>query len=119
MAARARAVRVRILLPGPHIDSFTVNIVSKQVWGDLLPVGVEIDVYQPTMLHTKLVVIDEEFVSVGSTNLRWSKTVTPQSLTRSRTSLRHTQPRPPAWSGRSAPGARYSRPVDTAAHSTS
>ncbi len=69
VAARARGVRVRILLPGPHIDSFTVNIVSKQVWGDLLRVGVEIYVYQPTMLHTKLVVIDDEFVSVGSTNL--------------------------------------------------
>jgi len=28
--------RVRVLLPGPHIDSFTVRIASKQVWGALL-----------------------------------------------------------------------------------
>jgi cardiolipin synthase len=69
LAARQRGVRVRILLPGPHLDSFAVRIASKQVWGELLEAGVEIFVYQPTMLHVKLVVIDEEFVSVGSTNM--------------------------------------------------
>ncbi len=69
IAARKRNVRVRILLPGPHLDSMTVKIASKEVWGELLRAGVEIRVYQPTMLHTKLIVIDEEFVSVGSTNL--------------------------------------------------
>lgn len=68
-AARQRGVRVRILLPGPHIDSLSVKIASKVVWGTLLREGVEIHVYQPTMMHTKLVVVDEEFVSVGSTNL--------------------------------------------------
>ncbi len=69
LAARTRGVRIRILLPGPHLDSFAVRIASKQVWGELLEGGVEIYVYQPTMLHVKLVVIDEEFVSVGSTNM--------------------------------------------------
>jgi cardiolipin synthase A/B len=68
IAARARCVRVRILLPGPHIDSFTVKIASKADWGALLQAGAEIHVYQPTMLHTKLLIIDAEFVSVGSTN---------------------------------------------------
>ncbi|MBS9404262.1 cardiolipin synthase B [Halomonas sp. TRM85114] len=68
IAARRRDVRVRILLPGPHIDSLTVKIASKADWGVLLHAGAEIHVYQPTMLHTKLLVIDTEFVSVGSTN---------------------------------------------------
>ena len=68
IAARARGVRVRILLPGPHIDSLTVKISSKADWGALLQAGVEMYVYQPTMLHTKLLIIDAEFVSVGSTN---------------------------------------------------
>jgi len=68
IAARGRDVRVRILLPGPHIDSLTVKIASKADWGALLQAGAEIYVYQPTMLHTKLLVIDAEFVSVGSTN---------------------------------------------------
>ncbi len=68
VAARRRDVRVRIMLPGPHIDALTVKIASKADWGALLRAGAEIYVYQPTMLHTKLLVIDTELVSVGSTN---------------------------------------------------
>lgn len=68
IAARGRGVRIRILVPGPYIDSVTVRIASKASWGALLQAGVEIHIYQPTMLHTKLLVIDNLFVSVGSTN---------------------------------------------------
>lgn len=68
IAARGRDVRVRILLPGPHMASITVKIASKSDWGALLQAGVEIYLYQPTMLHTKLLIVDTEFVSVGSTN---------------------------------------------------
>lgn len=68
IAARGRDVRVRILLPGPHMDSLSVKIASKADWGELLHAGAEIYIYQPTMLHAKLLVIDSEFVSVGSTN---------------------------------------------------
>lgn len=66
--ARRRGVHVRILVPGPHIDSAAVRAASKREWGPLLEVGIEIFEYQPTMLHTKLFVIDERMVSVGSTN---------------------------------------------------
>ncbi|HSE27897.1 MAG TPA: phospholipase D-like domain-containing protein [Gemmatimonadales bacterium] len=69
VAARERGVRVRILLPGPHTDSEVVRISSKGAWGELLRAGVEIFVYQPTMLHTKMLIVDRELVSVGSTNL--------------------------------------------------
>jgi cardiolipin synthase A/B len=68
VAARNRNVRVRILLPGPHTDSLTVKIASKSDWGDLLQAGAEIHEYQPTMMHIKMLIIDTEFVSVGSTN---------------------------------------------------
>lgn len=68
IAARSRDVRVRILLPGPHMDTLTVKIASRAEWGPLLLAGAEIHVYQPTMLHTKMLIIDSEFVSVGSTN---------------------------------------------------
>ena len=67
-AARKRGVRIRVLLPGPHIDTETVRIASKATWGRLLRAGVEIYVYQPTMIHTKLLIVDNELVSVGSTN---------------------------------------------------
>lgn len=68
IAARRRGVRVRILLPGPHIDSDTVRIASRGGWGPLLAEGVEIYEYQPTMMHTKMLIVDEAMVSVGSTN---------------------------------------------------
>ncbi len=68
LAARQRGVRVRIVVPGPHIDSETVRIASKREWGELLLGKVEIYEYQPTMLHNKLLIVDREMVSVGSTN---------------------------------------------------
>ncbi|HEY5805684.1 MAG TPA: phospholipase D-like domain-containing protein [Lysobacter sp.] len=66
--ARDRGVRVRILVPGPHIDSDAVRLASKAQWGVLLGRGVEIWEYQPTMMHVKLLIIDSHLVSVGSTN---------------------------------------------------
>jgi cardiolipin synthase len=45
------------------------KISSKGAWGDLLQAGVEIYVYQPTMMHTKMLIVDRELVSVGSTNV--------------------------------------------------
>jgi cardiolipin synthase A/B len=68
LEARRRGVRVRVLLPGPHLDSEVVRIASKREWGPLLREGVAIHVYQPTMLHTKMLIVDSELVSVGSTN---------------------------------------------------
>ena len=68
ITARRREVRVRILVPGKHIDSTAVRLRSRASWGPLLEAGVEIYEYEPTMMHAKLLVIDRAFVSVGSTN---------------------------------------------------
>ena len=68
LGARARGVRVRVLLPGPHIDSATVRISSRSTWGALLRNEVEIHEYQPTMMHTKMLIVDGVMTSVGSTN---------------------------------------------------
>ncbi len=68
VGACKRGVRIRVLLPGKHIDSETARIASKRGWGPLLSNGVEIYVYQPTMLHCKMLIFDEYMVSVGSTN---------------------------------------------------
>jgi cardiolipin synthase len=66
--ARARGVKIRILLPDKHIDSETVRIATKRAWGPLLECGVEIHEYEPTMLHCKMLIFDQYMVSVGSTN---------------------------------------------------
>jgi len=68
VAARARGVRVQIILPGPLIDTEIVRRASRSTWGDLLRAGAEIYEYQPTMYHCKVMVVDELWTSVGSTN---------------------------------------------------
>jgi cardiolipin synthase len=68
IAAAKRGVEVRIIVPGPHIDSDVVRAASHSLWGDLLKAGVKIAEYQPTMFHVKALVVDSLLVSVGSTN---------------------------------------------------
>lgn len=68
ITARQRGVRVRITVPGKHIDSETVRLASKAHWGELLAAGIEIYEYQPTMMHNKLLIVDRLMTSVGSTN---------------------------------------------------
>jgi cardiolipin synthase len=68
VSARRRGVPVELILPGPHIDTKLVRKASRGRWGELLEAGVEIYEYQPTMFHCKLMVVDDVWVSVGSTN---------------------------------------------------
>ena len=68
LTASQRGVRIRIILPGKHIDSESVRFASRANWGKLLAQGVEIHEYQPTMMHNKMLIVDHEMVSVGSTN---------------------------------------------------
>ncbi|MDB5913173.1 MAG: cls [Ramlibacter sp.] len=68
VAAIRRGVRVRIITPGKKIDTQTVRHASRALWGELLEAGAEMYVYQPTMFHCKLVVVDGLLTSVGSTN---------------------------------------------------
>jgi cardiolipin synthase len=68
VAARKRGVRVRIITPGRKIDTQTVRHAPRALWGDLLEAGAQIHVYQPTMYHCKLVIVDGLLASVGSTN---------------------------------------------------
>jgi cardiolipin synthase len=66
--AMRRGVRLRIITPGPIIDSQTVRSASRAGWGPLLEAGAEISEYQPTMFHCKVFTVDGLLVSVGSTN---------------------------------------------------
>ncbi|MBC7682582.1 MAG: cardiolipin synthase B, partial [Ferruginibacter sp.] len=68
VAAMARGVRVRVVVPGEHIDSDTVRSASRAQWGPLLAAGAVIAEYAPTMYHCKVLVVDQLLVSVGSTN---------------------------------------------------
>ena len=68
ISAVKRGVAVRVIVPGPHVDAELVQRASRARWGPLLRAGVEIYEYQPTMFHCKVMVVDELWTSVGSTN---------------------------------------------------
>ena len=68
IAAARRGVRVEILVPGKHIDQQLVRVSSRRHWPAMIKVGVKIYEYQPTMVHVKLMIVDDIFVSVGSGN---------------------------------------------------
>ncbi len=68
VAALKRGVKLQIILPGPLIDTEIVRRASRSTWGALLRAGAEIYEYQPTMFHCKVMVVDELWTSVGSTN---------------------------------------------------
>ena len=67
-AALRRGVRVRIIVPGEHIDTEVVRKASRAGWGELVGAGAEIHEFQPTMFHCKTLIVDRLLVSVGSTN---------------------------------------------------
>ena len=66
--ALRRGVKLRIVVPGEHIDSETVRSASRARWGPLLAAGAVIAEYAPTMYHCKVMIVDVLLVSVGSTN---------------------------------------------------
>lgn len=68
VAALRRGVRVRVIVPGPIIDTELVRRAGRSTWGPLLAAGAQIHEYQPTMFHCKLLIVDGLLVSVGSTN---------------------------------------------------
>jgi cardiolipin synthase len=67
---RARAgVDVRILMPNHHTDARPIRRASHSYYSELLNAGVRIYEYQPTMMHTKGVVVDGKWSVVGSANM--------------------------------------------------
>jgi cardiolipin synthase A/B len=70
VAARARAgVDVRMLLPNERTDAKLIRLTSHYYYEDLLAAGVRIYEYQPTMMHTKAIVVDGKWSVVGSANM--------------------------------------------------
>jgi cardiolipin synthase len=66
--AAKRGTEIEIIVPGGKIDQKLVRSASRRHWPELLQAGIKIYEYQPTMLHTKLMIVDDKFVSVGSGN---------------------------------------------------
>ena len=67
-AAKTRGVDVKILMPGPYHDQPAVRRASRRTWRALLRGQVELYEFQPTMIHTKTLVVDGAVTSIGSIN---------------------------------------------------
>ena len=68
-AMQERHVRVQIFLPGKHSDHGMTRSSSRGTYGDLLKAGAEIYEYQPAMIHAKIMIVDDLWCVVGSTNM--------------------------------------------------
>jgi cardiolipin synthase len=68
-ATHQRGVDVRIITMGPNSDKPYVYYVSRERYGPLLRQGIQLYEYQPSMMHAKLLLIDQDWVSLGSANL--------------------------------------------------
>ena len=64
-------VDVRLLVPGPKNDNKLERASSHRRYDDLLSAGIKIYERRDVLLHTKTVLIDGVWSTIGSTNLDW------------------------------------------------
>ena len=68
VAAVARGVDVKVMVPGPHIDLQMARFASWLHYGEMLKGGVKIYEYRHTMFHNKTMIVDGVFSTIGSIN---------------------------------------------------
>jgi cardiolipin synthase len=66
-SAAMRGLDVRVMLPKKS-DSHLVDLAARSYFDELLRVGVRVFEYQPRMLHSKVLVVDDCFAILGSAN---------------------------------------------------
>ncbi|CAA0102621.1 Major cardiolipin synthase ClsA [Halioglobus japonicus] len=68
-SAVKRGVDVRLLVPGAHTDEAFCQLSGEDRFRLLLDAGVAIHLFEPTMLHAKILTIDHKVAVVGSANM--------------------------------------------------
>ncbi|MBZ5672883.1 MAG: cardiolipin synthase B [Acidobacteriia bacterium] len=66
--ACARGVSVKLMVAGKHNDTWWARQNSVRLYGKLIEAGVEIYEFLPTMLHQKILIVDNAWASVGTAN---------------------------------------------------
>lgn len=64
-----RGVAVTVIVPGRVTDQRWVRYASRRMWGELLEAGVRIFEYRATMTHAKVMIVDDEWAVLGTTNI--------------------------------------------------
>ena len=63
-----RGVRVRVMVAGSSNDTLVTRLNSLRLYGALLKAGVKVYEYNRTMMHHKIMVVDDLWSTVGTTN---------------------------------------------------
>jgi cardiolipin synthase len=63
-----RGVDLSVIVPGRHTDQRWVRLASRRMYGKLLEAGIRIYEYEKGMTHLKLLVVDELWSVIGTTN---------------------------------------------------
>ena len=63
-----RGVAIHLMIPGQKTDSPFVRRAGCHLYADLLRAGVRLYEFEPTLLHQKIVVVDDIWSHIGSTN---------------------------------------------------
>ncbi|MCW9706444.1 phospholipase D-like domain-containing protein [Fodinibius salsisoli] len=66
--AAERGVEIDIMIPGKHTDQRVANIAGSDRFNELLQCGINIWFYQKTMLHAKVMIVDDVISCIGSAN---------------------------------------------------
>jgi cardiolipin synthase len=66
--AKQRGVNVRIMVSGIRNDNWLARHNSVRLFGRLLAAGIEIQEFNRTMLHHKSMVVDRQWVTIGTAN---------------------------------------------------
>jgi len=66
--AHRRGVEIKLMVAGPHNDTWWARQNSVRRYGPLMEAGVELYEYQPTMLHQKTMIVDGIWATVGTAN---------------------------------------------------
>jgi cardiolipin synthase A/B len=63
-----RGVRVRVMVAGSSNDTMVTRLNSLRLYGALLKAGVEVLEYNRTMMHHKIMIVDNLWSTIGTTN---------------------------------------------------
>jgi cardiolipin synthase len=64
-----RGVTITVIVPGPSTDQHWVRLASRRMWHDLLRAGIRIFEYRPAMIHAKVLIVDDLWSMLGTTNI--------------------------------------------------
>ena len=58
-----------MIVPGRDTDQHWVRLASRRMWGQLLQAGIRIFEFEGSMIHAKVLLVDDLWAVLGTTNI--------------------------------------------------